>query len=219
MALDGECRLCAYQMAGFWRFLHVCLQSNREHWSKKCKCFQFNKVVQKHEIGAQFCSIPVPILISTPTTILTPTTSLTLFFQWKNGKSIKIWRNYGQEFVASLFWPTLYIISCSALTKRSNVVVYGCWNQVVVTASGDGYGARRLGNRLHSSGWQCTSQSTYSTACVLELRYLRSHLLRPRPTYFPSTGLLILLKKKSVEVMHAHELSVHSLHDLIGIFH
>ena len=63
------------------------------------------------------------------------------------------------------------------------------------------------------------SRRTYSTACVLELRYLRSHLLRPRPTYFPSAGLLILLKKKSVEVMHAHELSVHSLHDLIGIFH
>jgi len=31
-------------------------------------------------------------------------------FQWKQFlKSVKIWQNYGHEFVASLFWPTLYV--------------------------------------------------------------------------------------------------------------
>jgi len=29
-------------------------------------------------------------------------------FQWKkNWKSVRIWQNYGHEFVASRFWPTL----------------------------------------------------------------------------------------------------------------
>ena len=27
-------------------------------------------------------------------------------------KSVKIWQNYGHEFVASLFWPTLYVDRC-----------------------------------------------------------------------------------------------------------
>jgi len=37
-------------------------------------------------------------------------------FRWKEWKSVKIWQNYGPEFVASLFWPTVYIVSAHPVT-------------------------------------------------------------------------------------------------------
>ena len=30
-------------------------------------------------------------------------------------KSVKTWQNYGREFVASVFWPILYVCTCISI--------------------------------------------------------------------------------------------------------
>ena len=71
----------------------------------------FHKVVWQHMQGVVGCLIRTLLQI------------YQRILQWKKlWKSVKIWQNCGHEFVASLFWPTLYMwrINCLCLTCSSH---------------------------------------------------------------------------------------------------
>ena len=66
----------------------------------------------------------------------------------KNRKSVKIWQNYCHEFVAWLFWPTLYLRTVQIFTKLLQIK-YGTLTEIVgrihenFSLIGDGGGEHR----------------------------------------------------------------------------
>ena len=90
----------------------------------------FHKVVWQHMQGVVGCLIRTLLQI------------YQRILQWKKlWKSVKIWQNCGHEFVASLFWPTLYmwrinsvsvslvqVISVQFKVKRQTINVLWRWS-------------------------------------------------------------------------------------------